>query len=169
MNDVPATQQIPLPGFIRHSSDQRRWSLWITVGMLLLQAFVFAGTALFLVVTIDWEMVNALEGAPASIALQVTQAGALAPFALLVLLCAIVCLVRPRAGWHAGLLAECLILLVTLQVYFYDRNEILSERPLLFVYMAGAILIVIFMNSPEGRLLLARRSEPLPVDATHEE
>jgi hypothetical protein len=35
--------------------------------------------------------------------------------------------------------------------------------------MAGAILIVIFMNSPEGRLLLVRQSDPLSAGATHEE
>jgi hypothetical protein len=154
MNEPPAPQQIPLPGFIRRSNHQYRWSLWITAGVLLLQATVFAGTAAFLIWTIDWEMVSILDEPPAPVMVQMLQALALLPFVALVLLCVAVCLVRPRIGWHLGLLTESLILLVALQLYFYDRNQVLSERPLLFVYMLGAILIIVFMNSPEGRLLL---------------
>lgn len=161
MNDLPTPQQIPLPDFIRRSSHQYRWSRWITVGVLLLQALVFAGTAAFLLWTIDWEMASVLDEPPAPVLVQMQQAVALFPFIALVLICIVVCLVRPRIGWHLGLLTESLILLVALQLYFYDRNHVLSERPLLFVYMLGAILIIIFMNSPEGRLLLG----PPPDDA----
>ncbi len=159
MNETPAPQQIPLPGFIRHSNQQYRWSQWITVGVLLLQAMFFAGTAAFLLGTIKWEMVSILDAPPPEVLVQFQQAVALFPFLLLVLVCIIVCLVRPRVGWHLGLLTESLILLVALQLYFYDRNHVLSERPLLFIYMLGAILIIIFMNSPEGRLLLGPKPD----------
>lgn len=168
-NDVPEPQQIPLPGFIRQSRNQRRWSLWITVGILLLQALVFAGTSFFLIATIDWEQINALEEPSIDVVFQVTQAGALVPFAVLALLCAFLCMVRPRLGWHVAMLAESLILLVALQVYFYDRDRIFSERPLLFVYMLGAILIVIFINSPEGRLLLVCKADSISPDQALEE
>lgn len=165
MNETPAPQQIPLPGFIRRSNHQYRWSLWITVGILLLQAAVFAGTAAFLIWTIDWEMASILDEPPADVLVQMLQALALLPFVALVLICVVVCLVRPRIGWHLGLLTESLILLVALQLYFYDRNHVLSERPLLFVYMLGAILIIIFMNSPEGRLLLGSLPHAHETDA----
>lgn len=154
MNETPTPQQLPLPGFIRRGNHQYRWSLWITVSVLLLQAMVFAGTAAFLLATIDWEMASVFEEPPVAVLVQMQQALAILPFVALVLVCIIVCLVRPRAGWYLGLLTESLILLVALQLYVYDRNHVLSERPLLFVYMLGAILIIIFMNSPEGRLLL---------------
>jgi hypothetical protein len=154
MNEMPAPQQIPLPDFIRRSNHQYRWSRWITVGVLLLQAAVFTGTSVFLLWTIDWQPTNVFNEPPEMVLVQMQQAVALIPFIVLVLTCIVACLVRPRGGWHLGLLTESLILLVALQLYFYDRNHVLAERPLLFIYMLGAILIIIFMNSPEGRLLL---------------
>lgn len=165
MNETPAPQQIPLPGFIRRSNHQYHWSLWITVGVLMLQAAVFAGTSAFLLWTIDWQMTNVLDEPPETVLVQMQQAMALFPFIVLVLACIVICLVRPRIGWHLGLLTESLILLVALQLYFYDRNHVLSERPLLFIYMLGAILIIIFMNSPEGRLLLGPPPDAHETDA----
>lgn len=162
MIDSPSPQQIPLPAFIRRSSQQYRWSRWITLSILLLQALVFLGTSAFLLLTLEWEMASVFDEPPAAVQEQFRQGVVLLPFALLVLLSIVVCLVRPRAGWHMAMITESLILLVALQVYLSDRNQVLAERPLLFLYMLGAILIVIFMNSPEGRLLLG----PKPDNAT---
>ena len=67
------------------------------------------------------------------------------------------CLLRPQLGWHMAMLVQSGILLIALQVYLSDRNNILTRRPLLYLYMLGAILIIVFMNSPEGRLLLGQR------------
>lgn len=159
MIDPPAPQQIPLPAFIRRSSQQYRWSRWITVVILLVQALFFLGAAAFLLLTLDWEMTSVFDEPPAAVQEQLRQGMVLLPFAVLVLLSLVVCLIRPRAGWHMAMITESLILLVALQVYLSDRSQVLTERPLLFLYMLGAILIVIFMNSPEGRLLLGAKPE----------
>jgi len=162
MSDVPAPQQLPMPGFIRRSNQQYRWSKWITLSILLIQTLFFLGAAAFLLLTLEWDMTSILDEPPAAVLDQFRQGVVLLPFALLILVSIIVCLVWPRAGWHMAMITESLILLVALQVYLSDRNQVLTERPLLFLYMLGAILVVIFMNSPEGRLLLG----PKP-DETH--
>jgi hypothetical protein len=159
MNEVPAPQQIPLPAFIRRRSQQYRWSRWITVVILLVQALFFLGASSFLLLTIDWEPVDVFEEPPAAALEQFQQAIVLLPFAFLILVSLAGCVVRPRLGWHMAMIVESLILLVALQVYLSDRNQVLTERPLLFLYMLGAILVVIFMNSPEGRLLLGPKPE----------
>lgn len=159
MNELPAPQQIPLPDFIRRSDQQYRWSRWITLSILLIQALFLLGVSAFLLATIEWEMIDVLKDPPPAVLEQFQQAVVLLPFALLVLLSAIVCLVHSRVGWHMAMITESLILLVALQVYLSDRNQVLTERPMLFIYMLGAILIVLFMNSPEGRLLLSPKPE----------
>ncbi|HQY91314.1 hypothetical protein [Caldilinea sp.] len=161
MNEPLAPQQIPLPSFIRRSNQQYRWSLWITLAILLVQVLVFLGSSIYLFAVIDWEMASILDDPPAAVLVEFTQAAVLLPFALLILLCLVVCLARPRPGWHMAMIAESLILLVALQVYLSDRNQRLAERPLLFVYMLGAILVIVFMNSPEGRLLLGRKPDDI--------
>lgn len=169
MDQAPAPQQIPLPGFIRRSSNQYRWSRWIALSSLLIQALVFLGSSVFLFATIDWELVSVLDDPPEAVLMQFTQAAVLIPFALLILLSIVVCLVRPRAGWHMAMITQSLILLVALQVYLSDRNQVLSERPLLFLYLLGAILVVVFMNSPEGRLLLGPKPDSRHPHHMHDE
>ncbi|GIK72576.1 MAG: hypothetical protein BroJett021_15640 [Chloroflexota bacterium] len=159
MSEAPAPQQIPLPALIHRSSQQYRWSRWITVVILLVQALFFLGASGFLLFTIDWDVVDVFEEPPAAVLEQFQQAIVLLPFAFLVLVSVVGCVVRPRFGWHMAMIVESLILLVALQVYLSDRNQVLTERPLLFLYMLGAILVVIFMNSPEGRLLLGSKPE----------
>jgi hypothetical protein len=148
------------PDFIPRSNSQYRWSLGITVGILLLQVAVFAGVATYNLLQIDWQSdPNALLVSE-EVARFLEQALVLIPFAALGLVCCGMCLIRPRLGWHMAMLAQSAILLIALQVYLSDRNAVLARRPLLYLYILGAILIVVFMNSPEGRLLLGhpRRS-----------
>ncbi len=157
MNETPAPQQIPLPAFIRQSNNQFRWSLGITVVILLAQVVFFAAVAGYNLTKIDWSGDPAVTLASPAAALFFEQAIVLLPFVGLGLICVIACLVRPRLGWHMAMLVQSGILLIALQVYLSDRNNILTRRPLLYLYMLGAILIIVFMNSPEGRLLLGQR------------
>lgn len=96
MNEPLAPQQIPLPSFIRRSNQQYRWSLWITLAILLVQVLVFLGSSIYLFAVIDWEMASILDDPPAAVLVEFTQAAVLLPFALLILLCLVVCLARPR-------------------------------------------------------------------------
>ena len=163
MVDPPtASYQEPAPEFVRRSNNQYRWSLGITVGILLLQAALFIGVAAYNLTSIDWQGDLARQIVAEQGMLTIEQALLLLPFATIVLVCIVVCLVRPRLGWHLAMLAQSAILLIALQVYLSDRNNILTRRPLLYLYMLGAILIVVFMNSPEGRLLLGRQRERPP-------
>lgn len=161
MNDAPTPQNIPLPGFIRRSSHQHRWSLAITLALLLLQVAIFWGVAVYLFTSVDWGLVEALDEPPEMVLQQVTRALVLVPFGAVLLLCALVCALWPRAGWHLAMIAESLILLVGLQVYLSDREQILTDRPWLYFYMLIAILAIVFMNSPEGKLLLGQNAEPV--------
>ena len=123
---------------------------------------VFAGVATYNLLQIDWETDPNILLTSENVARFLEQAIVLIPFAALGLVCCVVCLIRPRLGWHMAMLAQSAILLIALQVYLSDRNAVLTRRPLLYLYILGAILIVVFMNSPEGRLLLGhqRRQDP---------
>lgn len=159
MIEPTAPQQIPLPTFIRRGNNQYRWSLRITVGILLLQVVVFSGVAVYNLSRIDWGGDPAVVLVSSDAAIYFEQAIVLIPFALVGLVCIIACLIRPRLGWHMAMLLQSAVLLISLQVYLSDRNNILTRRPLLYLYMLGAILIIVFMNSPEGRLLLGRKRQ----------
>ncbi len=157
MKEAPVPQQIPLPAFIKRSHNRFRWSLGITVFVLLGQVVFFVGVAAYNLSLIDWSGDRAVALASPETAILFEQAIVLLPFAGLGFISIIACLLRPRLGWHMAMLAQSGILLIALQVYLSDRNNVLTQRPLLYLYMLGAILIVVFMNSPEGRLLLGQR------------
>jgi hypothetical protein len=55
---------------------------------------------------------------------------------------------------------QCVVLFLSLEIYFIERGDDIVELPILYLMMVGSILIVIFLNSPEGRLLLVR---PVPL------
>ncbi|GIV75227.1 MULTISPECIES: hypothetical protein [Caldilinea] len=158
MNDAPAPQHIPLPGFIRRSSHQYRWSMAITLALLLIQAAIFWGVAISLFSSVDWELVETLDEPPEIVLRQIIRAIVLVPFGAALLLCALFCALWPRAGWHLAMIAESLILLVGLQVYLSDREQLLTDRHWLYLHMFVAILAVVFMNSPEGKLLLGQNT-----------
>jgi len=157
MKEAPTPQQIPLPAFITRSNEQFRWSLGITVFILLGQVLFFVGVAAYNLSLIDWRGDPTLVLVSPDTALLFEQAIVLIPFAGLGCISILTCLLRPRLGWHMAMLAQSGILLIALQVYLSDRNHVVTQRPLLYLYMLGAILIVVFMNSPEGRLLLRQR------------
>ncbi|HRW48907.1 MAG TPA: hypothetical protein P5333_15425 [Caldilinea sp.] len=157
MSEAPVPQQIPLPTFIKRSDNQFRWSLGITVAALLIQVAFFSAVAAYNLSLIDWGGDPAVVLASPETAIIFEQAIVLLPFAGLGLVCVFACLLRPQLGWHMAMLVQSGILLIALQVYLSDRNNILTRRPLLYLYMLGAILIIVFMNSPEGRLLLGQR------------
>ena len=157
MSEAPVPQQLPLPTFIKRSDNQFRWSLGITVVILLMQVAFFSAVAAYNLSLIDWGGDPAVVLAAPETAIIFEQAIVLLPFAGLGLVCIFACLLRPRLGWHMAMLMQSGILLIALQVYLSDRNNILTRRPLLYLYILGAILIIVFMNSPEGRLLLGQR------------
>ncbi|MCS6826854.1 MAG: hypothetical protein NZ553_09595 [Caldilinea sp.] len=159
MNDAPAPQNIPLPGFIRRSSHQHRWSMAITLTLLLLQVAIFWGVAVYLFTSVDWELVEVLDEPPELVLQQLTRAVVLVPFGATLLLCALFCALWPRVGWHLAMIVESLILLVGLQVYLSDRDQLLTDRPWLYLHMFVAILAIMFMNSPEGKLLLGQNAD----------
>jgi hypothetical protein len=78
------------------------------------------------------------------------------PLALLVLIAILVVFVRPRAGWVFAMAVQCVILFLGLEIYFIERGDDVVELPILYLMLLGSILIVVFLNSPEGRLLLVR-------------
>lgn len=157
MSEAPVPQQIPLPARIKQSGNQFRWSLGITVVILLTQVAFFAAVAAYNLSLIDWGGDPAVVLASPETAIIFEQAVVLVPFVGLGLIAVIACLLRPRLGWHMAMLVQSSILLIALQVYLSDRNNVLTRRPLLYLYILGAILIIVFMNSPEGRLLLGQR------------
>jgi hypothetical protein len=54
------------------------------------------------------------------------------------------------------------VLFLSLEIYFIERGDDIVELPILYLMMVGSILIVVFLNSPEGRLLLVRPVAPRP-------
>ena len=51
---------------------------------------------------------------------------------------------------------QCVILFLGLEIYFIERGDDIIALPVLYLMLLGSILIVIFLNAPEGRLLLLR-------------
>lgn len=125
--------------------------------ILAAQGIFFLLAATYLVIQVDWEQ----ELADVTLSVTALRSSAssllLAPSGLLLLLAAILVFVRPRTGWVLAMILQCIILFITLQVYFVDDSEQVIYRWLLYLIMLGAILVVIYFNAPEGRLLLARR------------
>jgi hypothetical protein len=79
------------------------------------------------------------------------------PMGIALLVVALMVFLRPRLAWVVAMVLQCVILFVSLQVYFVDSVEYVIFHWLLHLIMLSAILVVIYFSAPEGRLLLARR------------
>lgn len=139
--------------------SQRRWSTQIAAGALAVQALVYVGVTVITVMQVNWELpLEELLNLDAAYVAVLTVL-MLAPVIAALLVAALLALVRPPVGWTVAQFVQTVVLLVGVQLYYADSSQVLSStwRDLL---MFGSILVVIYLNSPEGRLLLARRAQP---------
>lgn len=148
--------------------SQRRWSTQIAAGALAVQAFVYLGVTAITVMQVNWDLpLEELLNLDAAYVAVLTVL-MLAPVIAALLVAALFALVRPPVGWTVAQFVQTVVLLVGVQLYFADSSQVLPSawRDLL---MLGSILVVIYLNSPEGRLLLARRAQPAAPaeDAAH--
>ncbi len=146
------------------AGDQGRWSTRITAGVLIVQTLILAGIAVLLLSQIDWT----LDAADAGFSENVLQTSGFllfaVPIGLILIVSAVLCLMLPSIGWIAAMVIQCVILFLALAAYFIERLNITGRPWLLFVLMLSAILVVAFLNSPEGRLLLVHRAQTTPED-----
>ena len=149
---------------------QRRWTAQLAASVLGLQAVFFLGVLLWAMLRGSW----VTQWTPDVLRVAVTVAALAAahyllifgPLALLVLVSILLVFVRPRAGWVFAMAVQCVILFLGLEIYFIERGDDVVELPIPYLMLLGSILIVVFLNSPEGRLLLAR---DLPAPQAHAE
>jgi hypothetical protein len=156
---------------INRSSDasaprgsQRRWSAQIAAAALAVQALVYLGAIVYVGVLVDWNLpLEELLALDAAYRAALT-ALALGPVVFALLITALLVLVRPALGWTVAQFIQTVLLLIGVQLYFADAAEaLLPPSALRDFLMLGSILVVIYLNSPEGRLLLVRRLQPAAV------
>ena len=146
------------------SGAQRRWTVQLAATVLGLQAAFFVGVLLWAMLRGSWMTEWTLAVLKLSISVAALAAAhyllIFGPLALLVLAAIVVIFVRPRAGWVFAMAVQCIVLFLGLEIYFIERGDDIVELPILYLMLLGSILIVVFLNSPEGRLLLVRSSAP---------
>lgn len=159
-----APSSSPAPVGAPRSGGQRRWTVQLAAVVLGVQGAFFVGV-------LGWAMLRGssitqwrLEVLQVSISVAALSAAPylliFGPLALLVLAAIVVVFVRPRAGWVLAMALQCIILFLGLEIYFIERGDDIVELPILYLMLLGSILIVVFLNSPEGRLLLTRGPAP---------
>ena len=166
---VPPNTPPDAPPLPQRSGGQRRWTVQLAAGVLAVQAAFFAGVLVWSLYDGHWftdlelELLNfRLTIAALSAAHYVVLFG---PLALLAFAAALLVLLRPRGGWVFAMAVQCVVLFLGLEIYFIERGDDIVELPILYLMMLGSIMIVIFLNSPEGRLLLVRA---VPVRDSHD-
>jgi hypothetical protein len=158
--------QGPTPQLQARSGGQRRWSAQLAAGVLLLQAAFFALVLAWSLLGSEW--VTHLELDLLSFRLTIAALASahylviFGPLTLLAIAASMLALLRPRHGWVFAMALQCVVLFLSLEIYFIERGDDIVELPILYLMMVGSILIVVFLNSPEGRLLLARLAAPRP-------
>jgi NADH:ubiquinone oxidoreductase subunit 6 (subunit J) len=144
--------------------SQRRWSAQIAASALAVQALVYLGAILYAVLIVDWTLPTEellLRDDAYGAALTILVLG---PVVVALLAAALLVLVRPPLGWTVAQVAETVLLLIGVQLYFTDVDQaLLLPLALRDFLLLGAILVVVYLNSPEGRLLLVRRAAPAAV------
>jgi hypothetical protein len=159
MNSTDASPHVP-----QRTGVQRRWTVQLASGVLGLQAAFFIGIVAWFLFggsrITQWEM-EVLEFKLTIAALWAAQYLLIfGPLSLLVLAAILLVWLRPRAGWVFAMALQCIVLFLALEIYFIERADDIVELPILYLMMLGGILIVIFLNSPEGRLLLVPTAPP---------
>lgn len=128
--------------------------------MLALQAAFFVGVLIWAMLRGSWVTQWTLAVLKLSISVAALAAAhyllIFGPLALLVLAAIVIIFVRPRAGWVFAMAVQCIVLFLGLEIYFIERGDDIIELPILYLMLLGSILLVVFLNSPEGRLLLVR-------------
>lgn len=148
------------------SGEQRRWSAQLAAGVLSLQAAFFGGVLAWSLLDTQW--VTHLELDLLSFRLTIAALASahylviFGPLTLLAIAAIVLVLLRPRHGWVFAMALQCVVLFLSLEIYFIERGDDIVELPILYLMMVGSILIVVFLNSPEGRLLLVRPVAPRP-------
>lgn len=160
MNPEQFRNDVAVPAaLIRPRTSQRRWSSRIAGGVILIHALVFLAAGIIPAIQVDWsqEPAGVIFSDQALRAFQYLVL--LVPFSALLAIAALLCLLHAHLGWTVAMLIESLILLLALQTYLSDPTGALVNRSLLYLLMLGAVLVVVYLNSPEGRLLLVRRTQ----------
>jgi hypothetical protein len=146
------------------SGGQRRWTVRLAAGVLAVQAAFFIGVLVWSLADGQW--FSDLELELLNFRLTIAALGAahyvvlFGPLAFMALAAILLVLLRPRPGWVFAMALQCVVLFLSLEIYFIERGDDIVELPILYLMMLGSILIVVFLNSPEGRLLLLRTVPP---------
>lgn len=147
----------PLPP---RSGSQRRWTAQLAAAVLAVQAVFFLGVLIWSLADGHWLADLELELLNFRLTIAALSAAhyvvIFAPLALLAIAAILLVLLRPRPGWVFAMALQCVVLFLSLEIYFIERGDDIVELPILYLMMLGSILIVVFLNSPEGRLLLVR-------------
>lgn len=139
---------------------QRRWTVQLAATVLGLQTAFFVAVLAWAMLRESWLS----DWTPGVLPLTLSVAALASahyvlifgPLLLLGLASIIVVFARPRAGWVFAMAVQCIVLFIGLAIYFVERADDVVELPVLYLTLLGSILIVVFLNSPEGRLLLVR-------------
>ncbi len=135
-----------------------------TLAVLGLQAIFFVGVIVWSLLSSDW--VSGWRWEWLDLKLEIAALAAahyviiFVPLALLAGAAIVLVWLRPHAGWLFAMAVQCVVLFLSLEIYFIERADDIIDLPVLYLMMFGAVLIVIFLNSPEGRLLLVRSTSP---------
>jgi hypothetical protein len=155
MQSLEPPSQLP-----QRSGGQRRWTTQLAAGVLAMQAIFFIAVLLWSLLGSD--LIAHLELEVLSFRLTIAALAAahyvviFGPLSLLAIAAILLVLLRPRPGWVFAMAVQCIVLFLSLEIYFIEREDDIVELPILYLMMLGSILIVVFLNSPEGRLLLVR-------------
>src|SRR5262245_18297544 len=91
------------PQLLQRSGSQRRWTAQLAAGVLAVQAAYFIGVLI-------WSLL-----APLSASHHVVIFG---PLSLLAVAAVLLVLLRPRPGWVFAMALQCVVLFLSLEIYF---------------------------------------------------
>jgi hypothetical protein len=152
------------PQLPQRSGAQRRWTVQLAAGVLAMQALFFAGVLAWSLLGSDgimhWELKLLSFRLTIAALASAHYVVIFGPLMLLTVAAILLVLLRPRPGWVLAMAVQCVVLFLGLEIYFIERGDDIVELPVLYLTMLGSILIVVFLNSPEGRLLLVRTTPP---------
>ncbi len=150
---------VPLP------AKSRSWPVRATAVLLLLQAIGLGGFAVYRITQLDWRFLEqgiTQESITPEYVDAILLVAMFIPLALLALVAAVGFVFLFRIGWLLGAIAQGLILLACLNLYF-------QHKPV-FVYpiMVYSIIMVLYLNSFEVRIAFQPRRASGDVEAANE-
>ena len=149
-------------------AKSRSWPVRATAVLLLLQAIGLAGYSVYRITHLDWSFLpreaEVIQDAmtPGHIEAILLGAVMFMPLALLALVAAVGFVFLFRIGWLLGAIAQGLILLACLYLYFHYRP--------IFIYpiMVYSIIMVLYFNSFEVRVAFQPRRASGDVESANE-